>query len=1095
MPIGSASRHILGIGAASGAIAAIGVLTLIGWAADIQVLTAWIPGTPPMAPVTGVLSVLFGAAVFLADIRSTDVWLIRAAIVCETAGLAGSVAVLGIRLLGHSWSIERLGLQPSFAAANPAYGFASAITAWCFVWAHLTLLGIILPRPPAVARRWPAVSGTAIGATGFSWTLLAVFELVPGNAGIVPVAANTGVVIFMIGLALLALAVRPRKNWPVAPGRAWDSRAAYVAVYAGVAAAVITGSSAYYWTEEVGLRRQMQNELEVVSNLKLRELSRWRAERIDDAHSVLADATLLVTASRFVEGRDSSALRGRLVSSLSSHTASSGDYDRAYLIDARGATVFSTRPTMGPASDALSRQAVDTLRSGQVTLLDFFLDERDQPHLAVLIPVAEGSTHRPLAVIALQVDPEKFVYPFLTNWPGSRRSPETLLVRRDGNDVLFLNPLKFDAGAAMHRRVPISASKVLAVQAVLGHRGYLEGVDYRGVDAISVVQAVPASPWFLVTRIDHGELNADLFARLWTVVAFTTMLLTVIGAGLALVWRDQQARSGRAQVALSDALRESEERLRLALNAANQGTYDLNVQTGEAVVSPEYASMLGYDPATFHETNDAWIDRLHPEDRASTVAAYSDYIAGRTADYRVEFRQRRRTGDWQWVLSIGRVVSRTPDGRPLRMLGTHTDITQRKLAEVRTQRLSRYYAALSECNEAIVRCVNETELFPKVCEAAVTHGGMAMAWVGLTDPVTGLVTPVASFGFGTDYLTGIQISTDADSPFGRGPTGTAVRENRACWIDDFRQSANTEPWHGRAEPFGWRASVGLPLTRNGQPVGSLTIYTFDAHAFDDDSRRLLIQMAADISFAMDTFARNAERMASAEALLRSVREKEALLREVHHRVKNNMQIITSMVRLESGRSGHAAVKAVLGEMKNRILSMALLHETLYRSGDLATVDLSAYLAQLANQLLRTLPPAPGRITLRLDLAPVATSPDDAIPCGLIVNELMCNAIKHAFPDGRSGEIAVSLQCVAGGPELRLSVSDNGVGLPPDFQERSAQSLGLHLVSDLARQLRGTVSITGSADGACVAICFALGTSNQPARNAGRAPDRAAAEAI
>ena len=128
-------------------------------------------------------------------------------------------------------------------------------------------------------------------------------------------------------------------------------------------------------------------------------------------------------------------------------------------------------------------------------------------------------------------------------------------------------------------------------------------------------------------------------------------------------------------------LQTSEERLRLALMAANQGLYDLNVQTGEATVSPEYATMLGYDPAGFHETNARWLERLHPDDHEIVAATYRDYIAGKIPEYRVEFRQRTKTNDWKWILSLGKIVEYDAEGRPLRMVGTHTDITERKQAE------------------------------------------------------------------------------------------------------------------------------------------------------------------------------------------------------------------------------------------------------------------------------------------------------------------------------------------------------------------------------------------------------------------------------
>lgn len=130
-----------------------------------------------------------------------------------------------------------------------------------------------------------------------------------------------------------------------------------------------------------------------------------------------------------------------------------------------------------------------------------------------------------------------------------------------------------------------------------------------------------------------------------------------------------------------EALRQSEERLRLSLSAAKQGLYDLNVQTGEAVVNPEYALMLGYDPDTFVENYEAWLERLHPADRDKTAQAYKDYINGVLPEYHLEFRQRTQDSQWKWIFSIGKVVDYDASGKPIRMLGTHIDITDRKRNE------------------------------------------------------------------------------------------------------------------------------------------------------------------------------------------------------------------------------------------------------------------------------------------------------------------------------------------------------------------------------------------------------------------------------
>lgn len=148
-------------------------------------------------------------------------------------------------------------------------------------------------------------------------------------------------------------------------------------------------------------------------------------------------------------------------------------------------------------------------------------------------------------------------------------------------------------------------------------------------------------------------------------------------------------------------LRDSEERLRLALAASKQGLFDLNVQTGDGLVSPAYAEMLGYDPENFQETNAKWRERLHPDDVDATYQAYQDYVSGKVDSYRAEFRLRTRSGDWKWILSIGKIVAWDDAGQPLRMIGTHTDINDLKQAEAeREQLLVREKTAREEAETA-----------------------------------------------------------------------------------------------------------------------------------------------------------------------------------------------------------------------------------------------------------------------------------------------------------------------------------------------------------------------------------------------------------
>ena len=190
---------------------------------------------------------------------------------------------------------------------------------------------------------------------------------------------------------------------------------------------------------------------------------------------------------------------------------------------------------------------------------------------------------------------------------------------------------------------------------------------------------------------------------------------------------------------------------------------------------------------------------------------------------------------------------------------TLEDISDRKKVEARIQRLTKLYAALSQCNETIGRCTNEETLFSELCRDVVQIGGLKMVWIGLVDEASQQVKPVASFGDEHNYLANLQISVDTNDPDSRGPTGTAIRENQPVWCQDFMHDPRTEPWHKRGARSKWASMASLALHRNGAVIGAITLYSTEVNTFDEDIRKLLVEMARDISFALDGFAREATR--------------------------------------------------------------------------------------------------------------------------------------------------------------------------------------------------------------------------------------------
>lgn len=185
------------------------------------------------------------------------------------------------------------------------------------------------------------------------------------------------------------------------------------------------------------------------------------------------------------------------------------------------------------------------------------------------------------------------------------------------------------------------------------------------------------------------------------------------------------------------------------------------------------------------------------------------------------------------------------------------------------QRLTQLYAALSQCNQAIVRSKNEAELFPTICRDAVNFGGMKMATIGMADKENKEIRPVAFCGDGIEYLYDLKISLDPDNPLGKGPTGRAFIEDKPIWCQDFANNPITEPWHENGKKFGWGSSAALPLHRNGKVVGVFSIYAKEIDAFDESAQKLLTEMVTDIDYALDSFERDAAREKAENALSES----------------------------------------------------------------------------------------------------------------------------------------------------------------------------------------------------------------------------------
>ncbi|MCW8806852.1 MAG: GAF domain-containing protein, partial [Rhodanobacter sp.] len=323
----------------------------------------------------------------------------------------------------------------------------------------------------------------------------------------------------------------------------------------------------------------------------------------------------------------------------------------------------------------------------------------------------------------------------------------------------------------------------------------------------------------------------------------------------------------------SEEVRHSDCRYRRLFETTQDGLLLLETASGlVSDVNPYLVDLLGY-------AHGEWVEELFWE--AGPFAHSTDskamFADMQTADFvRYEDVTLRTKAGARIDVEF---VSNSYDCEGIKVIQCNIrDISDRKAREAKFQRLTHLYAALSQANQAIVHCSDEGELFLQICHAAVKFGGMKMAWVGLVETDTLRVRPVANVGEDTEYLNDIHVSIDANSPFGRGPTGTAIRESKPQWCQDLLNNPLSSPWHEHIVRHGLAASASLPLSRNGMVIGALTLYAGETGAFDEAARRLLVEMATDISFALDVLAREVQRknveeeIASKNAILETQQE-------------------------------------------------------------------------------------------------------------------------------------------------------------------------------------------------------------------------------
>ncbi len=407
----------------------------------------------------------------------------------------------------------------------------------------------------------------------------------------------------------------------------------------------------------------------------------------------------------------------------------------------------------------------------------------------------------------------------------------------------------------------------------------LNGLDYRDVPVVATIRPVPGTPWIMVSKIDHEEINAPLRQEAYQItLAVLTSLLALSAIG-AWWWREQKTGLLEQRLAAEEALRKKDKRLVSLMQETNDIILVLNEQLRVVEFNEKALEVYGYRA---EEMQGLPVQEFRPADHLPSQAEnLKQFQSPEGASY--ETIHKSKDGSI-FPVDIGGRAVRT-NGH-FEIIAVIRDITQRKLHEAHIQRLNRLYAALSGVNQAIVQVTVADRLFADVCQILVEKGGFKLVWIGLVDQETKLIRPVAVQGDATGYTTGIKISVD-DRPEGQGPSGTALRENRTFVCNDFLNDPNTGPWREAAQRAEIKSSIALPLRQQGKVIGALTVYAGEVNAFGSEEVELLEESAGDISFSLDHLAREAAAKQAQQAL----REREEMLATVFEQAVDAIALV------------------------------------------------------------------------------------------------------------------------------------------------------------------------------------------------------------
>lgn len=893
----------------------------------------------------------------------------------------------------------------------------------------LLLVSIIILLAAAWRRSRSSLRQSILVSLGALISLVAglipVFNLAP-QLGFNPFVPCIGLSAVLYAVAILRLHLLKRVPTSggaadSASGELREARSSMYSVLAGVLVVAVCLAVAFitYADFRRNYTTRVMDELTAVASLKVFQLANWRNERLADAESLMDNAAFSTLVDAFEAARPNPALGPELASWMDSLRLAY-QYSCVYLFDPHGQGLLAS-PRSAAYPEHLAGEIPRAVLANQVIELDFHRHPDGHIYYSVLAPILSPQGGLALGVVVLESDPDVYLYPYLAIWPLPSETAETLIVRRDGDDVLYISPLRFDPQAALSRRAPLTQTQLPAVQAGLGETGVIRGVDYRGERVVAAITAVPNSPWFVVARIDQAEVYAALRERLWQTGAFVGAMGAVSLLGIGMLRREQRLRHLRVRYQAAERLRESEEKFRTAFLISPDAVSLSRLDGGEYVaVNQGFERLLGYTQGEALGKSsldlELWVDPIERNNMITTLQAN-----GTVSDFETQFRTKH--GDVRQGLLSAALIGLGGDQLILKSI---RDITERKQAEKNARDLlaqtERGRRALASALEDQKRAREQT---------AVSEARFRALFEGAAEGI--LVTDAETHAF-----------LHANPAICR-MLGYTAAELRSLGLANIHPRDAESPLLATfavMKDGDSKAGVSVPCVRKD---GSIIYVDISGVRQVLDGRPCVVGFFTD---ATDRLRREEEQH-RIEAQLRQTQKLEAigtLASGVAHEINNPLMGMLNYAELVKERV--AAIPRVveladgileegwrIANIVKNLLSFARRDEA---TGSLASVReiVDASLSLLGNLLIKS------QIELHIDI------PSDlpAVRCRRQqIQQVLVNLIRnaqaalderylHAAPD-KTLSITAGVLDDQEGTWVRIAVEDHGTGVPESIRER------------------------------------------------------------